>query len=60
MNPKTSPPTALEPGLEAPGHGTRAAARTSAYEPPRILKRRAVARATLFSGTGPDAGGVVG
>jgi hypothetical protein len=29
------------------------------YQPPRIEKKRAVSRATLFSGTGPDSGGVV-
>lgn len=32
----------------------------AAYQPPRIVKRRAVSRATLFTGTGPDSGGVVG
>lgn len=31
-----------------------------AYQPPRIVKKRAVSRATLFTGTGPDSGGVVG
>jgi hypothetical protein len=31
-----------------------------AYQPPRIVKKRAVSRATLFTGSGPDAGGVVG
>ena len=30
------------------------------YSPPRIAKRRAVSRATLFTGSGPDAGGLVG
>jgi len=29
------------------------------YQPPRIEKRRAVSRATLFTGSGPDSGGVV-
>jgi hypothetical protein len=29
------------------------------YHPPRIAKRRAVSRATLFTGSGPDSGGVV-
>jgi hypothetical protein len=29
------------------------------YQPPRIAKKRAVSRATLFSGSGPDSGGVV-
>lgn len=31
-----------------------------AYEPPRIAKKRAVSQATLFTGSGPDAGGVIG
>jgi len=31
----------------------------SSYQPPRIAKKRAVSRATLFSGSGPDSGGVV-
>ncbi len=30
------------------------------YQPPRITKKRAVSRATLFSGCGPDGGGVIG
>jgi hypothetical protein len=30
------------------------------YQPPRIVKKRAVSRATLFTGTGPDSGGTVG
>ncbi len=29
------------------------------YQPPRIVKKRAVSRATLFTGSGPDTGGVV-
>jgi hypothetical protein len=29
------------------------------YQPPRIAKKRAVSRATLFTGSGPDSGGVV-
>jgi hypothetical protein len=29
------------------------------YQPPRIVKRRAVSRATLFTGSGPDSGGVI-
>lgn len=28
-----------------------------AYEPPRIVKKRSVSRATLFTGSGPMAGG---
>jgi hypothetical protein len=30
------------------------------YQAPRIVKKRAVSRATMFSGCGPDAGGVTG
>ena len=29
------------------------------YRPPRIVKKRAVSRATLFTGSGPDTGGVI-
>jgi hypothetical protein len=29
------------------------------YQPPRIAKKRAVSRATLFTGCGPDTGGGV-
>ena len=29
------------------------------YEPPRIAKKRAVSRATLFTGSGPSSGGVI-
>ncbi len=38
----------------------KALPRPRAYEPPRLQKRRPVSRATLFTGTGPDSGGVVG
>ncbi len=31
----------------------------SPYQPPRIEKKRAVSRATLFTGSGPDGGGVI-
>jgi hypothetical protein len=30
------------------------------YQPPRIVKKRAVSRATLFTGSGPTSGGVIG
>jgi hypothetical protein len=30
------------------------------YQAPRVVKKRAVSRATLFTGSGPDSGGVVG
>jgi len=29
------------------------------YQPPRIVKKRAVSKATLFTGSGPDTGGVI-
>lgn len=32
----------------------------SPYQPPRIVKKRAVSKATLFTGSGPDGGGVIG
>lgn len=46
----------------APDGGARKEAKQerAAYQPPRIVKKRAVSRATLFTGTGPDSGGVVG
>jgi hypothetical protein len=43
---------------KAPERDTRPERRT--YQPPRIVKKRAVSRATLFSGCGPDSGGVTG
>jgi hypothetical protein len=30
------------------------------YEAPRLARRRAVSRATLFTGSGPESGGVIG
>lgn len=52
-----------DPGEKAPvpqasGRGEDEAGRRP-YHPPRIVKKRAVSRATLFSGSGPDGGGVV-
>ena len=41
-----------------PGPGTDDAG-PRRYQPPRVVKKRAVSRATLFSGSGPDSGGVV-
>lgn len=37
-----------------------AGAARAPYQPPRIVKKRAVSRATLFTGTGPDTGGIFG
>lgn len=31
-----------------------------AYQAPRIVKKRPVSKATLFTGSGPDAGGIFG
>ena len=47
-------PTESEP-LREPPTGER-----PRYEPPRIGKKRSVPRATLFTGGGPDSGGLVG
>ncbi len=41
------------------GDGAEARSRP-VYQPPRIVKKRPVSRATLFTGSGPDTGGVVG
>lgn len=35
------------------------AAEKRPYRSPRIVKKRAVSKATLFTGSGPDSGGVV-
>jgi len=40
--------------------GTRGPEARKHYQSPRIVKKRAVSRATLFTGSGPDSGGVVG
>jgi hypothetical protein len=54
-----------EPNGRAParpcsqGDGSLAPPRP-AYEPPRIVKKRSVSRATLFSGGGPSGGGPPG
>jgi hypothetical protein len=46
-------PERKEPAGATPG-------RKTSYAPPRIEKRRAVSRATLFTGSGPDSGGIAG
>lgn len=43
---------------QAPRHEEGRARPT--YQAPRIVKKRAVSRATLFTGSGPDGGGVIG
>ena len=40
--------------------GERAVKGRSTYSAPRIVKKRAVSRATLFTGSGPESGGIVG
>jgi hypothetical protein len=42
---------------KVPGPDERSGCRT--YQPPRVVKKRAVSRATLFTGSGPDTGGVI-
>jgi hypothetical protein len=42
-----------DPGMNASADARRR------YAAPRITKKRAVSRATLFTGSGPDTGGVV-
>jgi hypothetical protein len=49
-DPKQTPPDA-KPLPEEP---------RPSYVPPRITKKRSVSRATLFTGGGPDGGGLVG
>lgn len=46
------------PGTKDP-KGDGGAARP-AYQAPRIVKKRAVSKATLFTGSGPDSGGIFG
>jgi hypothetical protein len=51
-------------GTPAPTHPDSAGTQQPAdarpiYEPPRVVKKRSVARATLATGTGPMMGGVV-
>ena len=36
------------------------ASRRPVYQPPRVIKKRAVSQATLFTGGGPSSGGVIG
>lgn len=58
MNDPVSPPTAESSTRE--GQASWAASPRRTYEAPRIVKKRAVSRATLFTGSGPDSGGVFG
>jgi hypothetical protein len=58
MNAKGNP--SKEPALQEKADRKDARDGRPAYQPPRIVKKRAVSRATLFTGTGPDSGGVVG
>lgn len=58
MNDPVAPPPA-EPSTRE-GEASRAASPRRTYEAPRIAKKRAVSRATLFTGSGPDSGGLFG
>jgi len=48
-----------DPGADAAPPESREARPPRPYQAPRITRKRPVARATLFSGSGPDSGGVV-
>jgi hypothetical protein len=53
--------TRSEPKVEAkPPERDESPKHLARYQPPRIVKKRAVSRATLFTGSGPDTGGVIG
>jgi len=57
MNEKLQPPSAT---TDAPQDALREPTDAlPAYEPPRLVKKRSVARATLVTGTGPVMGGLV-
>jgi len=47
MNEPRTPPSS-----QTPPSGDRPAASRPAYEPPRVVKQRAISRVTLFSGGG--------
>ncbi len=50
---ETPDPKNAHPTVREPTHVER-----PRYEPPRVVKKRSVSRTTLFTGGGPDAGGV--
>jgi len=56
MNEHRPDPTAVP---EATSDAKPAAPALPPYEPPRLVKKRSVARATLVTGTGPLAGGLM-
>jgi len=51
-------PTAVTPTAAQPAPQARPGRHP--YEAPRLEKQRSVSRATLFTGSGPDSGGLVG
>jgi hypothetical protein len=51
--------TKKDPKVDAVSAEREERSRRAPYQPPRIVKKRAVSRATLFTGSGPDSGGVV-
>jgi hypothetical protein len=55
-HPATPFPTRESP---APSKARPGAPSRTRYQAPRIVKKRPISRATLFTGTGPDTGGVV-
>ncbi|MEI7704422.1 MAG: hypothetical protein WCK73_07465 [Deltaproteobacteria bacterium] len=50
----------LDPKVEAKAPERFERPERRSYQPPRIAKKRAVSRATLFTGSGPSSGGVIG
>ena len=49
-----------DPKVEAKSPERDAPKERRPYESPRLVKKRPVSRATLFTGGGPDSGGVIG
>jgi hypothetical protein len=47
-------------GARDDGRNAAPAGERPPYQPPRIVKKRAVSQATLFTGSGPEGGGVIG
>ncbi len=49
-----------EPKLDSQALEREVSPGRRSYLPPRIVKKREVSRATLFTGSGPNGGGVIG
>jgi hypothetical protein len=54
---RVAPPPSPTPPTSSAGDANRDG--LPAYEPPRVVKKRSVARATLATGTGPVMGGLM-